>query len=571
MTQRLPHLGLTSLICLLTACGGGGGDSSTPAPVSSATNDSFVVGQDTATLLAVLNNDTAVTASSLALASEPGHGSVSLNGSTFSYTPAAGYLGTDAFSYSVTGNDGRTLTANVAITVNSVPVAMADSFSVIVNTPQVLDILANDTDSDGSLTGGITVTTSPQGTLKINSGNVTYTPPDDYTGSDSFSYQVADNLGTPSNIVKVTINVDPITTTTLSVTPLPIPKTDYHALNNAELRETVLTSPTQDMIVPPNTVSYTLVLRGNAVNLSQNGLFISNLADPAGNVPVALFRNVIACDTPLCTADMPKRPDQVVPRGDWSFRLGTTDTNLDNISFADMHLELATRVGPKPDLTAAYPATFYVHPYLTATSVDHNLFQLMLDQLVQIAASNQVKLVLSPTTYITDPQYSEVSSDFTDPTTAALVQMGDAAKVNIFFLESFTGTDGGGTIGISPGIPGTPGIQSNLNGVLINATATAGSAPDYYARTTAEIAFHEMGHLLGLFHTTEMDFSDHDILDDTPECTKAMDADSNGQADPNECPDGLNMMFWTNDFDSTKQLLTDDQKFVLFYSVLASP
>lgn len=50
---------------------------------------------------------------------------------------------------------------------------------------------------------------------------------------------------------------------------------------------------------------------------------------------------------------------------------------------------------------------------------------------------------------------------------------------------------------------------------------------------------HELGHQLGLFHTTEGDGSQHDPIGDTPECR------ANGEADPDRCPDGELMMFWT--------------------------
>ena len=107
--------------------------------------------------------------------------------------------------------------------------------------------------------------------------------------------------------------------------------------------------------------------------------------------------------------------------------------------------------------------------------------------------------------------------------------------------------------------------------MLIDATATRGGGASFYARTTAEFTLHEMAHFLGLFHTTESDFSAHDILADTPECTSSDDANNNNMADVSVCPDGLNLMFWTNDFYQSKDPLTPDQRFVLFDSALATP
>ncbi|ACV26435.1 Ig-like domain-containing protein [Kangiella koreensis] len=48
----------------------------------------------------------------------PSNGSLSVSGSGFTYTPAAGFSGQDSFQYTVTDSGGESVTANVTITVN---------------------------------------------------------------------------------------------------------------------------------------------------------------------------------------------------------------------------------------------------------------------------------------------------------------------------------------------------------------------------------------------------------------------------------------------------------------------
>jgi hypothetical protein len=57
---------------------------------------------------------------------------------------------------------------------------------------------------------------------------------------------------------------------------------------------------------------------------------------------------------------------------------------------------------------------------------------------------------------------------------------------------------------------------------------------------------HEVGHFLGLFHTSETDGSSYEPLSDTPVCDLSHDTSGDGIVDAFECM-GLgaeNVMFW---------------------------
>lgn len=97
----------------------------------------------------VLTNNTDVDGDPLTAntMSYPSHGSLTLNANgSFLYTPAAGYFGTDSFTYQA--NDGilNSNTATVSITVNHVnhpPVAVNDSYSLFANQPLTVSIPAS--------------------------------------------------------------------------------------------------------------------------------------------------------------------------------------------------------------------------------------------------------------------------------------------------------------------------------------------------------------------------------------------------------------------------------------------
>ena len=96
---------------------------------------------------------------------------------------------------------------------NVPPVAVNDSVSVAYNGSVVIDVLANDTDSDGTLSTSVQIASGPtKGTAAANSdGTITYTCYPGSVGSDSFSYRCYDDRGDSSQAtVSVTIVGGPV-------------------------------------------------------------------------------------------------------------------------------------------------------------------------------------------------------------------------------------------------------------------------------------------------------------------------------------------------------------------------
>lgn len=82
----------------------------------------------------------------------------------------------------------------------------------------------------------------------------------------------------------------------------------------------------------------------------------------------------------------------------------------------------------------------------------------------------------------------------------------------IFALNAATGNQFGVILGISGGIPGPPFVGTRRSGVVISSEGDP-SAPI----PTSAIIAHEMGHHLGLFHTSEAQPGMHDPIADTPQ------------------------------------------------------
>ena len=122
----------------------------------------------------------------------------------------------------------------------------------------------------------------------------------------------------------------------------------------------------------------------------------------------------------------------------------------------------------------------------------------------------------------------------------------DPQTVNVYFVQDF---DDIAAYGISAGIPGAVAVQETAgSGVVVSVDAHL--MPDFETLDTKELGAtiaHEVGHHLGLYHTTERTGDVHDALHDTPECPSSRDVNRDGQVTPSEC-DGFGaryVMFWT--------------------------
>ena len=133
--------------------------------------------------------------------SSPAHGTlnVSLDGS-LTYTPDAGFVGADTFTYHVSDGLGMaTAVATIDVTQPTL-VAAPDIFVTKANSVLTLDaaqgLLANDLTGAGTLTA--TSFSSPaHGALSVSiDGSLTYTPDAGFVGQDTFSYFISNGHGT---------------------------------------------------------------------------------------------------------------------------------------------------------------------------------------------------------------------------------------------------------------------------------------------------------------------------------------------------------------------------------------
>jgi len=186
------------------------------AAIPLVNNDSYATPAATPLTIAapgVLGNDVGSNLTAIN-ASDPAGGTVVLNADgSFTYTPDAGFSGSDSFTYQATNGTNTSAEATVSIAVavaNVPPVANDDTATTPENTALALSAAAltgNDTDSDGGTLSVTAVANPANGAVVLNGSNITFTPAAGYVGAEAgFQYTVSDGQG-GSDTASVTITV----------------------------------------------------------------------------------------------------------------------------------------------------------------------------------------------------------------------------------------------------------------------------------------------------------------------------------------------------------------------------
>ncbi len=182
------------------------------API--AVDDNGSTPGNTTLVFFVTSNDSDPDGTVLELISttNPANGTINLpGGDEIEYTANPGFIGVDTFTYTISDVDGATSTATVTITVtedNEAPVAVDDNYATIMNIPVTVNLLDNDSDPDGDVITLVSVNSEGSlGTVvDINAdGTVTYIPPADWCGVDTFTYTITD--GNQQSTATVTITI----------------------------------------------------------------------------------------------------------------------------------------------------------------------------------------------------------------------------------------------------------------------------------------------------------------------------------------------------------------------------
>jgi len=249
---------------------------------------------------------------------------------------------------------------------------------------------------------------------------------------------------------------------------------------------------------------------------------------------------------------IPHGGDYDFPSGEWTFWIRHTRSREPEAKEVGIYAEVkaapGARVGFNLFIITAGNATAQTQPALEALMARFG------------AALGLMNLTLGETEviYLTSDEarkHVHVNMDFDfdnngqpDDMDALFAMSAGYAKnrINIFFVESFGFQ---GILGIAGGIPGPQLLQGTANsGVAINTFGGLAGLQGKDMGAMASTMAHEVGHYLGLQHTTERYGDTFDPLSDTPQCdVNVRDRNKDGIVSAEECAalDGPNLMFWS--------------------------
>ncbi len=178
--------------------------------------------------------------------------------------------------------NGAVITTNGQFTLtiedNDALVAEPDNATTDVNTPVTIDILGNDFLFNGIVS--IEITLEPNnGTVTVNGlDDVTYTPDQDFCGTNVFTYEICDGATCDAANVTVTV-ICPISYPQYDIATVTTVDNEGHPDSvdvTAELRGIIYGV---DLQVNPNTIQYTLIDNTGGIGLFSSNTFGTNLAE----------------------------------------------------------------------------------------------------------------------------------------------------------------------------------------------------------------------------------------------------------------------------------------------------
>ena len=420
-------------------------------PAIAAINHNYTTPYDTNVAGNAATGDTYALNSVFTATSTPAHGTVTMNpDGTYSYNPDPTFSGVDTFTYQVKDPTGQIKTATETITIVAPAIAAVnDSYT----TPYDTDVAGNAATGDTFAPNSVFTSTSApsHGTVTMNpNGTYTYNPDINFSGVDTFTYQVKD----PTGQIKTA-------TETITVTPFGLFAAD-DTYTTPYVTELAGDASPGDTFPPSSVFAATSAPAHGTVTMNANGTytytpaagfagadsFTYKITDPTGQVVTATEFITVTPPAIAAVNDSYTTPYDTNVAGN----AATGDTYALNSVFTATSTPAHGTVTMNPDGTYTY------NPDPTFSGVDTFTYQVK-DPTGQIKTATE-------TITITPPVIAAINHNYTTPhdtNVAGNAATGDTYAPNSVFTA--TSTPAHGTVTMNPDGTYTYNPDPNFFGV----------------------------------------------------------------------------------------------------------
>ena len=289
-----------------------------------ANNDTVSMPEDGSVTINVSGNDSDpdgdLDVASVSVLTQPSHGTVVVDPITgaITYEPYVNYNGRDTFTYQICDSEGvcdtATVTVNVA-PVDDLPVATPQTLATPEDTALLIELIGSDADGD-PLTYNILV--GPRHGVISGfdpvTGELLYTPNENYNGPDSFTFEVCDPHPNECGTATVTINVTPVPdspvanndTSTLpedGLVTINVPGNDSDADGDLDLTSVTIVSQPANGTVSVNPITGVITYKPD-LNYNGQDTFTYQICDSVNECDTATVTvNVLPVDDPPVARD----------------------------------------------------------------------------------------------------------------------------------------------------------------------------------------------------------------------------------------------------------------------------
>ena len=310
--------------------------------------------------------------------------------------------------------------SNTFSLVNRLPVAANDSVSIAEDSTTIIDVLVNDTDVDGHTLTVSSVAAANGSAVITADSKVSYTPNNNYNGTDTINYTVGDGFGGSASAA-VTVSISAVNDNPIAVNDsMPLAE-DVSSTINVMLGDSdpdgdslTLTSATvaygQVAITADNKVSYTPVSNFNGVNVIEY-----SITDGHGGTASAQFTLNV---TPVNDSPIAQRDTIYLNLGDSvtiDALVNDTDVDGDTLSI----VKLGPVALPDPSLGAAAISSDKksITYQSTGTSTGTDTFSYVITDasietsgIISVVISGNMTPTVTPSTPVDAAQYSVTDS-----------------------------------------------------------------------------------------------------------------------------------------------------------------